>query len=70
MHMVYKMTSFKLSPFSFFLLFRLALVEMFAERQNFSHASVHRLQTPNDGKYQKYLKNWADGADKKCFGRT
>ena len=30
----------------------------------------HRLRTPNEGIYQRYLKNWADVADKICFGRT
>ena len=28
------------------------------------------LQTPNEGINQGYLKNWADVADKICFGRT
>ena len=28
------------------------------------------LRTPNEGKNQRYLKNWADVADKICFGRT
>ena len=30
----------------------------------------HGLRTPNDGINQRYLKNWADVADKICFGRT
>ena len=30
----------------------------------------HGLQTPNEGINQRYLKNWADEADKICFGRT
>ena len=31
---------------------------------------IHGLWTPNEGINQKYLKNWADVADKICFGRT
>jgi organic hydroperoxide reductase OsmC/OhrA len=34
------------------------------------HGSTHRLRTPNKGINQRYLKNWADVADKICFGRT
>ena len=30
----------------------------------------HELRTPNEGINQRYLKNWADVADKICFGRT
>ena len=30
----------------------------------------HGLRTPNEGINQRYLKNWADVADKMCFGRT
>ena len=30
----------------------------------------HGLRTPNEGINQRYLKNWADVADKICFGRT
>ena len=30
----------------------------------------HGLRTPNEGIHQRYLKNWADVADKICFGRT
>ena len=30
----------------------------------------HGLRTHNEGINQKYLKNWADVADKICFGRT
>ena len=30
----------------------------------------HGLRTPNEGIDQKYLENWADVADKICFGRT
>ena len=29
----------------------------------------HGLRTPNEGINQKYLKNWADVADKISFGR-
>ena len=32
--------------------------------------SRHELRTPNEGTNQRYLKNWADVADKICFGRT
>ena len=32
--------------------------------------SKHGLRTPNEGINQSYLKNWADVADKICFGRT
>ena len=34
------------------------------------HALEHGLRTSNEGINQKYLKNWADVADKICFGRT
>ena len=30
----------------------------------------HGLRTPNEGIDHRYLKNWADVADKICFGRT
>ena len=30
----------------------------------------HGLRTPNEGINQRYLKNWADVADKICFNRT
>jgi hypothetical protein len=30
----------------------------------------HGLRTPNEGINESYLKNWADVADKLCFGRT
>ena len=30
----------------------------------------HGLRTPNEGMNQSYLTNWADVADKICFGRT
>ena len=33
-------------------------------------ASDHGLRTPNEGINQRYLKKWADVADKICFGRT
>ena len=35
-----------------------------------ANASGHGLRTPNEGIIQRYLKNWADVADKICFGRT
>ena len=41
--MVYKLIPFKSSPFTFF------LVEIFAEQQNFSHASVHRYAETAEG---------------------
>ena len=31
---------------------------------------VHGLRTPNEGINQRYLKHWAEMADKICFGRT
>merc|ERR1711971_68729 len=31
---------------------------------------IHGLWTPNEGINQRYLKNWANAADKICFGRT
>ena len=34
------------------------------------NGSDHRLRTPNEGINQSYLKNWADMADKICFGQT
>ena len=30
----------------------------------------HGLRTPNEDIIQRYLKNWADVADKICFGHT
>ena len=41
-------------------------------RNNFDHLNCiqQRLQTPNEDMNQSYLKNWADVADKICFGRT
>ena len=33
-------------------------------------SSYHGLRTPNEGINQRYLKNWADVADKICFGHT
>ena len=32
-------------------------------------ALQHGLRTPNEDVNQRYLKNWADVADKICFGR-
>ena len=32
--------------------------------------TVHGLRTPNEGTNQRYLKNWADVADKICCRRT
>jgi hypothetical protein len=34
------------------------------------NCQYHGLRTPNEGINQRYLKNWADVADKICFGRT
>ena len=34
------------------------------------YSTYHGLRTPNEGINQRYLKNWADVADKICFGRT
>ena len=35
-----------------------------------SHALKHGLRTPNEGINQRYLKNWADVADKICCRHT
>ena len=35
-----------------------------------SNRHRHGLRTPNEDINQRYLKNWADVADKICFGRT
>ena len=35
-----------------------------------SYVDAHGLRTPNEGINQRYLKNWAEVADKICFGRT
>ena len=35
-----------------------------------THKKYHGLRTPNEGINQRYLENWADVADKICFGRT
>ena len=43
-------------------------VEM--KRKGYLPAFGHGLRTPNEGINQRYLKNWADVADKICFGRT
>ena len=32
------------------------------------NGQIHGLRTPNEGINQRYLKNWADVADKICFG--
>ena len=32
--------------------------------------AMHGLRTPKEGINQRYLKNWADVADKICFGHT
>ena len=37
---------------------------------NFWFGYGHGLRTPNEGINQSYLKNWANVADKICFGRT
>ena len=34
------------------------------------NSKYHGLRTPNERINQRYLKNWADVADKICFGRT
>ena len=34
------------------------------------HRPTHRLRTPNEGKNQSYLKNWAGVADKICCRHT
>ena len=39
-------------------------------RPLFTITFEHGLRTPNEGINQRYLKNWADVADKICFGRT
>ena len=36
----------------------------------FRYCEKHGLRTPNEGINQRYLKNWADVADKICFGHT
>ena len=36
----------------------------------FKNYQYHGLRTPNGGINLKYLKIWADVADKICFGRT
>ena len=38
-------------------------------KNSFDHAD-HGLRTPNEGINQRYLKNWADVADKICFSHT
>ena len=37
---------------------------------NFLKGGVHGLRTPNEGMNQRYLKNWADVADKICCRHT
>ena len=36
-------------------------------RWTFINGEMHRLRTSNEGMNQRYLKNWADVADKICF---
>ena len=36
----------------------------------FLDTPCHGLRTPNEGINRKYLKNWADVADRICFGHT
>ena len=52
----------------------LQLLVLVLSRQSFTLkiASTlgHGLRTPNEGINHRYLKNWADVADKICFGRT
>ena len=38
--------------------------------KNLIDGFIHGLRTPNEGINQRYLNNWADVADKICFGRT
>ena len=40
------------------------------ERTDTLYNNKHGLGTPNEGINQRYLKIWADVADKICFGRT
>ena len=46
------------------------IVEKSSHHMSIVHGFSHGLQTPNEGINQKYLKKWADVADKICFGRT
>ena len=39
-------------------------------RALFIYPAKHGQRTPNEGINQRYLKNWADVADKICFGHT
>ena len=39
-------------------------------KQSVLFTQNHGLRTPNEGINQRYLKNWADVADKICFGCT
>ena len=40
----------------------------FGTRIFWDHAQQHGLRTPNEGRNQRYLKSWANVADKICFG--
>ena len=42
----------------------------FSCTSNIHWGSTQGLRTPNEGINQRYLKNWADVADKICFGQT
>ena len=42
----------------------------FLIRQDVTNKSLLQPRTPNEGIDQRYLKIWADVADKICFGRT
>ena len=46
--------------------FSCGTISNFFKIQN-SHYSTHRLRTPKEGINQRYLKNWANVADKICF---
>jgi hypothetical protein len=44
--------------------------EIAVRNDSFIDSKEHGLQTPNEDINQRYLKNWADVADKKCFSCT
>ena len=46
------------------------LLDMQPQQGFYMHAASHGLRTPNEGINQRYLKNWADVADKICCRRT
>jgi hypothetical protein len=46
------------------------MILYWGDRKIKTNRAYHGLRTLNEGINQRYLKKWADVADKKCFCRT